>query len=397
MPDRLPISSSSGNLVRRTQNHPTVTSVMPYSVGAEIMGPVYPFEPNPWVTDTISYCGPFEYRNSELSRVSFPGGYISGDTAYHYIQDHQGNVRQVVNAVTGSVLQENHYYPGGMLFAETTYSYFRNGSAKNAYRYGGKEFLTHGGLHLSLHGARMYDPALGRFITPDPLCHQTPHLSTYLYCAANPVMCIDPTGRSTKVVDNGNGTYKVVGGALDGDLKIYLCEDEHSETGIPIGMTPVETSFYDSDSESGKKWRVGAIIDPNDNSGIDFINSIFNKTPSIFYYARHAYGGQLYDFKVTNGTESKKDDNRDSYRGMPVPFYRAPMLPVYTSARDIGNIVAGYVTGYNGLAWRIARFCFDVLQSYQEGQNVTEGISSQNAQRFGYKLGVNKRMEESRQ
>ncbi|MDE6693226.1 MAG: hypothetical protein K2K05_07550, partial [Muribaculaceae bacterium] len=43
--------------------------------------------------DTLSYCGPFEYENGALSRVNFPGGYVKDGVAYHYIHDHQGNVR----------------------------------------------------------------------------------------------------------------------------------------------------------------------------------------------------------------------------------------------------------------------------------------------------------------
>ncbi len=191
--------------VQRTENRQKISSVTPDSIhGADAPNSI--ILPNPWLTDTVSYCGPFKYGNGKLSRVNFPGGYISGDSAYHYIMDHQGNVRQVVNAASGNVLQENHYYPGGMLFAESTARYLASGSASNPFRFGGKEFITHAGLHLSLHGARMYDPALSRFITPDPLRHETPHLSSYLYCAANPVMLIDPTGK--KITQKINGiTY----------------------------------------------------------------------------------------------------------------------------------------------------------------------------------------------
>lgn len=195
--------------------------------------------------------------------------------------------------------------------------------------------------------------------TPDQLRHETPHLSSYLYCAGNPVMLTDPSGMSTRVVDNGNGTYRVVGGALDGDLRIFLCESVTSETGIPIGMTPVETSFYNSDNNPGEEWMVGAIIDPSDNSGIEFITSIIDDTPGNWEYARNAYKGKLYGFKRTNGTPTKDDDfstTEGLYRGMPVPIGSLPMLTVYCSARDIGNMMAGYVTGYNGLPWCVVRF-----------------------------------------
>ncbi len=382
------VHDSSGNLVQRTENHQKISSVTPYSIhGAD--APNSTILPNPWLTDTVSYCGPFKYGNGKLSRVNFPGGYISGDSAYHYIMDHQGNVRQVVNAASGNVLQENHYYPGGMLFAESTARYLASGSASNPFRFGGKEFITHAGLHLSLHGARMYDPALSRFITPDPLRHETPHLSAYLYCAANPVMLTDPTGMSTRVVDNGDGRYMVVGGALDGDLRIFLCESAYSVTGTPIGVTPVETSFYTSDKNGGT-WMKGAIIDPNDDSGDNFINSIIANTPDIVSYGRKASGGKLYDFKRTNGTSSTGDDvNTENglYRGMPVQFRVNTELQTFCSARDIGNIVAGYVMGYNGLPWKYTRLAFDIVQSIQDLFPSREGVSSQNAQWFGYNFG----------
>lgn len=40
-------------------------------------------------------------------------------------------------------------------------------------------------------------------------------------------------------------------------------------------------------------------------------------------------------------------------------------LPVYASARDIGNIAAGFIAGVNGLSWGISRMAFDALESFQ--------------------------------
>lgn len=46
-----------------------------------------------------------------------------------------------------------------------------------------------------------------------------------------------------------------------------------------------------------------------------------------------------YDFKVTNGTNTKVADI-DIYRGMPI-FKDINGIVIYSSARDIGNIMAG--------------------------------------------------------
>ncbi len=69
-------------------------------------------------------------------------------------------------------------------------------------------------------------------------------------------------------------------------------------------------------------------------------------------------------------------------------FVNNDAAPIYTSAKDIGNMAAGYVAGVYGLTWEQARAGFDGLQKLQEGKsNVVELPSSQNAQRYGFMRG----------
>lgn len=215
-----------------------------------------------------------------------------------------------------------------------------------------------------------------------------PPYSPYTYCMGDPINKVDPSGKSTCVVMQSDSTFVVKDGALDGDLNIYLCTYDSKGNlikGEAIGQTPVETSFYNSDTG---EWMKEAIIDPNDKSGERFIlNSTGDNTPGLAPYALNARGGQYYDFKKSNGTKTTSDDGGDMYRGMPVPINNGSDLPTYSSARDIGNMVAGYVAGYNGLPWFLTRAAFDGLQSAQEHKPATEGASSQNAQRFGYNWG----------
>ncbi|MDE5607416.1 MAG: hypothetical protein K2I64_00585 [Muribaculaceae bacterium] len=42
--------------------------------------------------------------------------------------------------------------------------------------------------------ARLQYPSQLRFNRPDPMAIKTPGLNTYLYCSANPIMLVDPTG-----------------------------------------------------------------------------------------------------------------------------------------------------------------------------------------------------------
>ena len=88
----------------------------------------------------------------------------------------------------------------------------------------------------------------------------------------------------------------------------------------------------------------------------------------------------------SNGTIDKSDDGQNIYRGMPVGKNRNGET-IYSSARDVGNIAAGYMAGSNGISWRSTRIAFDFLQSIQDKRPSIEGMSSRNAQYLGWCIG----------
>lgn len=98
-------------------------------------------------------------------------------------------------------------------------------------------------------------------------------------------------------------------------------------------------------------------------------------------YAMNARTNHKYDFKVTNGTENKIE-GINIYRGMPIGKNINGQI-IYTSARDIGNITAGYIAGANGMSWFATRIAFDL---YQRG---IEGKSTRNAEYYGWRMGYN--------
>jgi len=84
------------------------------------------------------------------------------------------------------------------------------------YLYNGKEKDL---SNLYYYGARYYDPAIGRFLTRDPLPgdQELPQtLNKYVYCLNNPLKYIDPTGEGIR--DTVEDTFKRLEGVNPDDL-----------------------------------------------------------------------------------------------------------------------------------------------------------------------------------
>jgi hypothetical protein len=93
--------------------------------------------------------------------------------------------------------------------------------------------------------------------------------------------------------------------------------------------------------------------------------------------------GEKYDFKSI-GFEGKKEGKAYEtyvYRGTKIGTKDG--ISVYTSARDVGNIAAGYVAVSNGISWKEARIAFDFKQGGFEGS------STKNTEHWGWKMGYN--------
>ena len=114
---------------------------------------------------------------------------------YVYVRDVQGNIRAVVGE-NNAVAEQTDYYPYRMPMADV------NSASAQPFKFGGKELEREGGMDFYDFEARRLDFALGRFTSPDPLCEQTPEVSPYAYCAADPVNFIDPTGMTIEYGDS---------------------------------------------------------------------------------------------------------------------------------------------------------------------------------------------------
>ena len=175
-------------------------------------------------TTTTDYCGNVVYENGVQKLLLTDEGYVTlSDNKYHYyLKDPQGNNRVVINQ-SGTVEETNHYYPFGGVFA----------SAGNVqpYKYNGKEYDGKKGLNWYDYGARMYDAALGRFMTVDPLAEKYYPMSPYGYCLNNPIKFIDADGRLPRIYIERKGFGHAFVTVGNGDNTIVYTYGRYGELG----------------------------------------------------------------------------------------------------------------------------------------------------------------------
>ncbi|WP_337637609.1 RHS repeat-associated core domain-containing protein [Hallella sp.] len=143
----------------------------------------------------------------KLDRALFDGGFclLSGQhTAYcYYVCDHLGSVREVVSDAWN--VQRNGYYAYGGPYGD-----WNTNADVQPLKFLGKEWDHQHGLDLYDFGARLYDPAVGRWTTMDPLCEKYYSVSPYAYCHDNPINRIDPDGKDVLIWyqdKRGNNQY----------------------------------------------------------------------------------------------------------------------------------------------------------------------------------------------
>jgi RHS repeat-associated protein len=157
------------------------------------------------------YVGGMEYVDGGLELIHIPNGRITekeGLNHYQYhLEDHLGNIVVLFEDVNddgkisieedpgnpdSEIIQRNHYYSFGMRVDAPHFAL--SADPRGDYLYNGKELQEELGLNWLSYGFRMYDPAIGRFPSVDPIADRFAFVSGFNYAENSPIMYIDLWG-----------------------------------------------------------------------------------------------------------------------------------------------------------------------------------------------------------
>lgn len=132
-----------------------------------------------------NYINGIHYIGDQINFIQTAEGRIlrspsTGEYSYEYqIKDHQDNVRLAFDKNPSNskarIIQEDSYYPFGLTFNSYT------SGDRNKYLFQKQEIQDEYGLNWSQFKWRMHDPAIGRFVSVDPLATDYTHNSPYAF------------------------------------------------------------------------------------------------------------------------------------------------------------------------------------------------------------------------
>jgi len=257
---------------------------------------------------------------AESGIVMDQGGFLTAYTvnespASVYIDNFQ------ITTTSGQLMEENTYYPFGMLNEMQSYQSYND--PVNNYKYNGKELQNELSLQWLDYGARFYDPQIGRFTALDPLANKYNSLSPYCYVSNNPIIFVDPDGKKIVFANGTTAEFKKQ------FMEAIRYLNAHHACGI-IGSLQKSstiftlaqangTSFYNPNSNSinwdpnaGLKTNTNKYLSPTTvlNHELDHANE-FDTNRFKYFWDTNFWTGYNKDYKnneefrVINGSEKE--------------------------------------------------------------------------------------------
>lgn len=204
------------------------------------------------------YLGDYEIHkvgvaSKEIHYIFAPTGLLavmvrqgSTDQLLYACTDHLGSLTALVNQA-GQAVEKYSYDAWGRQRDPIEWTAYTNdaGILDRAYEYTGHETLAEFGL-INMNG-RVYDPVLGRMLSPDnyvqdPFSSQS--YNRYTYCMNNPLRYIDPTGENWW--DNLKSWYRrnIGNRILQFQMKAVEFKREHNIPDIGVGYNTSTGPLY---------------------------------------------------------------------------------------------------------------------------------------------------------
>ena len=285
----------------------------------------------------LVYRGPFVYRkgagngNSSLTLESaaFGGGRLTPTGAMLYVTDYLGSVRAVVNGKTGELYKASDYSAFGEdsdvvvpQYGVTPAHQLATAALPDGLTlrdgYTGKEaqnpdFST---CYIDF-GARQYNPALRRWMTPDPLSEKYYGISPYAFCNNNPVNLVDLDGERLCFADNVSDEFKqkfmqtfaymIFRGTAGNLLRLHLSDRDYY----------IYEAFKSSDTRFGVKegiqaifWDPYHIVENHDGVWRSTATTLAHEAGHAVRYDEAKKNGTFYQWK--QGTQIDTDPQYDT-------------------------------------------------------------------------------------
>ncbi|MEM9549309.1 MAG: RHS repeat-associated core domain-containing protein, partial [Bacteroidota bacterium] len=233
------------------------------SSGIKLKSVLIPFSES-MLPKVTNYFENLEFENQKIRAIYFSEGratYLEDEEYIEYfLKDHLGNTRVRLADKNGDglvfydandpendeVMSSYHYYPFGLQW--DTPKQDENGNSleesgvQTSYTYNGKEFQDDLGINWHYYGFRMYDPAIARFTSVDPIADQFPHVSGFNYAENEPIANIDLHGlqkvnyRLRGEINLTQGVFgaeaKLLGAKVGGTVKVNARNLASAELGV---------------------------------------------------------------------------------------------------------------------------------------------------------------------
>ena len=217
----------------------------------------------------------------------------------HYLRDHLGSVRAVIDGDTGTVIETNDYYPFGKRIpvtnsvAEPVEATTQSATSPDRWLFSSKEsqsFLN-ASIPLLDFGARMYNPVIARWTASDPLSEKYYGISPYVYCLGNPIVNIDVKGDSVRVYIETVGLGHTWISAGEGDEMVVYTYGRYDHTykgnalsdgpGVLVRLSGDKAKEFNDYKQSEGKMSIFTLTDVKDNDIMNIANELFDSSGQL--------------------------------------------------------------------------------------------------------------------